>query len=94
MNIPRDLSAVLHGVSPTLTGYFLQGGCKFGFYEYFKGRVLSQRSSLQPLAVPVLIAFSGVAELIASFMLCPLEVTKLYMLSNPDAAMRGCAGYV
>ena len=49
---------------------------------------------MQPLEVPVLIACSGIAELIASFMLCPLEVTKLYMLSNPDAAMRGCAGYV
>lgn len=90
----RDLSAVLHGVAPTLTGYFLQGGCKFGFYEYFKGRVLSQRISKGPLEVSALLACAGVAELIASFMLCPLEVTKIYMLSNPDAARRGdCVMY-
>jgi len=71
----------------------MQGGCKFGFYEYFKSIAHDLNSyvttNIESERVSVLLACSGMAELIASFTLCPLEVTKLYMQCNPLVAKKG-----
>lgn len=96
----NGLNAILQSIPPTCMGYFLQGGCKFGFYEYFKSiccRVFDLSSDTLPgdaghafiHRIPTLIACSGAAELIASVCLCPLEVTKIYILSNPEIGRSG-----
>lgn len=84
------VKAFFSGFSAIYAGYFMQGLCKFGFYEYFKSgfiRTLDDRNqtlSTHPgLKLPVYIASSGMAEIIASFALTPLEVTKIDMISNP-----------
>jgi solute carrier family 25 phosphate transporter 3 len=60
-------------------------------YEFFKSRVpeFFDDLSAERLQIPILLAASGVAETIASFALCPLEVTKIYMIVNPDIAVKG-----
>ena len=82
--------ALLKGFSAVYAGYFFQGMCKFGFYEYFKSRICSALDAANyglaanpGLKLPAYIASSGLAEIIASFALTPLEVTKIDMMSNP-----------
>jgi peptidoglycan biosynthesis protein MviN/MurJ (putative lipid II flippase) len=84
------LKSMFLGLGATSAGYFLQGGFKFGFYEYFKANIpnLTLLSDEQKniFRIPMLVVASGIAETIASFALCPLEVTKIYMQANPEAA--------
>jgi len=84
------IHAFFKGFSAIYAGYFLQGMAKFGFYEYFKSRFLisleaSNRNlaSSPSLKLPMYIVSSGLAEIIASFALTPLEVVKIDMMSNP-----------
>ena len=85
------------GLSATATGYFLQGAFKFGFYEFFKSKASKafekyKRSTglkAEVLHLPLLFGCSALAESIASFALCPLEATKIFMVMNPEIARSG-----
>ena len=69
------------------------GACKFGFYEYFKhliARKVNERGYIsEKVKLPIWMAASSAAEVVASFALCPLEVTKIYMMMNTDDAKNG-----
>eukprot|EP00601_Ochromonadales_sp_CCMP2298_P030618 CAMPEP_0173331984 /NCGR_PEP_ID=MMETSP1144-20121109/4105_1 /TAXON_ID=483371 /ORGANISM="non described non described, Strain CCMP2298" /LENGTH=246 /DNA_ID=CAMNT_0014276827 /DNA_START=73 /DNA_END=813 /DNA_ORIENTATION=+ len=39
--------------------------------------------------IPILLAASALAEVIASLSLCPLEATKIYMVTHPEIAAQG-----
>ena len=88
--------ALLQGFLPTALGYGLQGTCKFGFYEYFKEKIFKAydkynyeiTTSNKLLA---LLVSSSLAEVVASWALCPLEATRIYMICNPDIAKNGLA---
>ena len=84
------------GLSATFTGYFLQGGFKFGFYEVLKIEIKSKfhAHGIKPWEIPVLVGASAIAETIASFALCPLEVTKIFMMLNPDRAQQGMSACI
>jgi solute carrier family 25 (mitochondrial phosphate transporter), member 3 len=74
------------GFSAIYSGYFMQGAAKFGFYEYFKGLLASQLpDAYGSNKLPFYIMASGLAEIIASFALTPLEVTKIFMITDPAA---------
>ena len=88
--------ALLQGFLATAMGYGLQGTCKFGFYEYFKEQIFKAydkynfeiTTSNKLLA---LLVSSSLAEVVASWALCPLEATRIYMICNPDIAKNGLA---
>jgi len=80
-------NVLLQGLAATSTGYFVQGFFKFGGYEYFK-RELGSRFVTAP-RVPILIASSCFAEIIASVYMCPLEATRIFMVLNADVAKKG-----
>ena len=77
----------------TFAGYFLQGACKFGFYEHFKHNIAAKVAGLgistENMKLPIWIVSSGAAEVIASVALCPLEATKIFMMVNAEDARKG-----
>jgi len=76
------------GWGPTLSGYMIQGACKFGFYEYFKCKAvdLLGLETVKNRTLPVYLVAGALAESIASFMLCPWEAVRIRMVSKPDFA--------
>jgi len=85
--------ALLTGFGPTFVGYFVQGGIKFGGYEYFKKTLtdmvgwdtaVRHRSS-------VYLGASAIAEFIADIALCPLEAVRIRLVSQPTFA-KGLVG--
>lgn len=72
-------SGLFAGWGPTLTGYSIQGACKFGFYEYFKNFYGDMVGPEKSHSTPVYLAASASAEVIADVAFCPLEATKVRM---------------
>ncbi|WFD18607.1 mitochondrial phosphate carrier protein [Malassezia caprae] len=80
--------ALLTGLGPTAMGYFLQGGFKFGGYELFKKLIVDQlgMSTAQENRMSVYLAASALAEFFADIALCPLEATRIRLVSQPSFA--------
>lgn len=75
---------LVKGLGPTVLGYGLEGAAKFGLYESLKPamvRILHVESN----ALPYLIA-SVVAGAAASAILCPLERTRIRMVTETQHA--------
>ena len=69
-------------------GYFLQGGFKFGGYELFKKMIVEQlgMKTSQENRMSVYLAASALAEFFADIALCPLEATRIRLVSQPTFA--------
>lgn len=80
--------ALLTGFGPTAAGYFLQGAFKFGGYELFKQQAINilgyETASNNRTAV--YLGAAGVAEFFADVALCPLEATRIRLVSEPTYA--------
>jgi len=76
------------GWAPTLYGYFLQGACKFGIYEYLKDQASKRVApdTLHQYKLPVYAAASAVAETVGSTLLTPWEAVRIRQVSKPDYA--------
>jgi solute carrier family 25 phosphate transporter 3 len=80
--------ALLTGLGPTVAGYFLQGACKFGGYEFFKKQcvhVLGPETASNHRTA-VYLASSALAEFFADIALCPLEATRIRLVAQPGFA--------
>jgi solute carrier family 25 phosphate transporter 3 len=76
------------GLGPTAVGYFIQGWFKFGGVEFFKVNI-SQSLGAQKSwdnRNAIYLASSAMAEFIADIFLCPLEATRIRLVSNPSFA--------
>lgn len=72
---------IMTGWSPTFWGYSIQGGFKYGGYEFFKkfyGDLVGEENFYK-YKTPVYLAASASAELIADVGLCPMEAVKVRM---------------
>ncbi|EGX88902.1 mitochondrial phosphate carrier protein [Cordyceps militaris CM01] len=80
--------ALLTGVGPTFAGYFLQGAFKFGGYEFFKQQAINTLGyeTASNNRTAVYLASSGAAEFFADIALCPLEATRIRLVSEPTFA--------
>ncbi|KAH7109833.1 mitochondrial carrier domain-containing protein [Dendryphion nanum] len=80
--------ALLTGFGPTAAGYFLQGAFKFGGYELFKQQSINilgyETASKNRTAVYIVSA--AFAEFFADIALCPLEATRIRLVSEPTFA--------
>lgn len=80
--------ALMTGFGPTFAGYFLQGALKFGGYEFFKQQSINllgyETASNNRTAV--YLASSATAEFFADVALCPLEATRIRLVSEPTFA--------
>jgi len=80
-------NVLLQGLAATSTGYLVQGFFKFGGYELFK-QIGAANFAGAP-RVPILVASSCLAEIVASVYMCPLEATRIFMVLNTEEAKRG-----
>ncbi|AGO11519.1 AaceriAER450Cp [[Ashbya] aceris (nom. inval.)] len=81
-------AALLTGFGPTLLGYSLQGAFKFGGYEVFKKAFvdgLGYETACQ-YRTPIYIGSAAIAEFFADIALCPLEATRIRLVSQPTFA--------
>jgi solute carrier family 25 phosphate transporter 3 len=80
--------ALLTGFGPTAAGYFLQGAFKFGGYEFFKQQSINflGYETAQQNRTAVYLASAGCAEFFADIALCPLEATRIRLVSEPTFA--------
>lgn len=87
--------ALLTGIGPTFAGYFLQGAFKFGGYEFFKQQSINllgyETASNNRTAV--YLASAGAAEFFADIALCPLEATRIRLVSEPTFASGLVSGF-
>lgn len=96
--IPAEEGAamLLKGAGPTAVGYFLQGAFKFGFNEFFKKQfsVLLGPENSVTYRIPMWLGASACAEVIADMFLCPLEATRIRLVSQPTFAKGLADGFV
>ncbi|KAK0626220.1 mitochondrial carrier domain-containing protein [Immersiella caudata] len=87
--------ALLTGVGPTFAGYFLQGAFKFGGYEFFKQQAINQLGydNASKYRTGVYLASSAAAEFFADIALCPLEATRIRLVSEPTYASGLVSGF-
>merc|ERR1712130_939409 len=80
--------ALLTGFGPTVFGYFMGGGLKFGGYELFKKIIVENvgMETSQNNRMTVYLAASALAEFFADIALCPLEATRIRLVSQPTFA--------
>jgi len=84
----EGVGALATGLGPTAVGYFVQGWFKFGGVEFFKikganyfGDEVAWRNRFW-----IYLGAAGIAEFIADIFLCPLEATRIRLVSNPQYA--------
>ena len=84
--------ALFAGFTPNAMGYFMQGAIKFGLYEAGKHLLSEAHAARFPDAdaakarVPIWILSSACAEVVACVALCPMEATKIRMVTDPHYA--------
>lgn len=82
------MSALATGLGPTVVGYFIQGFFKFGGVELFKIKTteaIGERRAYE-LRVPIYLGAAAAAEFVADVFLCPLEATRIRLVSDPTYA--------
>lgn len=84
----EGFGAVWTGFGPTAAGYFLQGAFKFGGYEFFKAQSIKYLGleTASNNRTAVYLASSAAAEFFADIALCPLEATRIRLVSQPTFA--------
>ncbi|EPS45454.1 hypothetical protein H072_632 [Dactylellina haptotyla CBS 200.50] len=87
--------ALLTGLGPTVIGYFLQGAFKFGGYEFFKKQSIDFLGveSATNNRTAVYLGSSALAEFFADIALCPLEATRIRLVSQPTFASGLVSGF-
>jgi solute carrier family 25 phosphate transporter 3 len=88
-------AALLTGFGPTAAGYFLQGAFKFGGYEFFKRQAVDflGYETAQQNRIAVYLGSSALAEFFADIALCPLEATRIRLVSEPTYASGLVSGF-
>ncbi|KAI1470989.1 mitochondrial phosphate carrier protein Mir1 [Daldinia caldariorum] len=87
--------ALLTGAGPTFAGYFLQGAFKFGGYEFFKQQAINLigLENASQYRTGVYLVSSAFAEFFADIALCPLEATRIRLVSEPTYASGLVSGF-
>ncbi|ODQ77518.1 hypothetical protein BABINDRAFT_10149 [Babjeviella inositovora NRRL Y-12698] len=80
--------ALLTGFGPTVLGYSLQGAFKFGGYELFKKTFIDFMGvdNAKNYKNTIYMSSAAIAEFFADIALCPLEATRIRLVSQPTFA--------
>lgn len=84
-------NALLGGLGPTVVGYGVEGAMKFGVYELMKpifASLFNKPDGTGNTAVAFLMA-SIVAGAVAALLLCPMESTRIRIVTDPAYADKG-----
>jgi solute carrier family 25 phosphate transporter 3 len=86
----EGVGVLLGGLGSTALGYSLHGGIKYGGFEALKYAIFHQGGVVALFAadhrLPALMMAGMTAEFAASLVLCPLEQTRIKMVSDPEYA--------
>ncbi|KAL7754444.1 mitochondrial phosphate carrier protein [Sorochytrium milnesiophthora] len=87
--------ALLTGFGPTAAGYFVQGAFKFGGYEFWKGQLINAVGidKASDYRTGIYVVGAGLAEIAAATALCPLEATRIRLVSQPTFASGLFSGF-
>lgn len=87
--------ALLTGIGPTFAGYALQGAFKFGGYEFWKKTFIDAIGMENAVnnRTAIYLASSAIAEFFADVALCPLEATRIRLVSQPSFATGLVSGF-
>lgn len=89
-------SALLTGFGPTAVGYLVQGGAKFAGYEFFKKtyiQAVGGPESAVNKRTAIYLGASATAEFFADILLCPLEATRIRLVSQRGYANGLTSGF-
>jgi len=91
----EGVGALATGFGPTAAGYFLQGAFKFGGYELFKQQFINYfgYETASNNRTAIYLASSATAEFFADIALCPLEATRIRLVSEPTFANGLLSGF-
>lgn len=85
-------NALLGGLGPTVVGYGVEGAMKFGVYEVmkpvFKALLSGGGKTEGHQAIAYLLA-SVIAGAVAAMLLCPMESTRIKIVTDPAYAGKG-----
>ena len=90
-------SALLTGFGPTAVGYLVQGGGKFAGYEFFKKKFIDAFGDIEtatPHRTAIYLGASASAEFFADIALCPLEATRIRLVSQRGFASGLTSGFM
>ncbi|OTB07492.1 hypothetical protein M426DRAFT_317799 [Hypoxylon sp. CI-4A] len=90
-------SALLTGFGPTAVGYLVQGGGKFAGYEFFKKKFIDLTGSQEKATqrrTAIYLGASATAEFFADIALCPLEATRIRLVSERNFASGLSTGFM
>ncbi|KAJ4392961.1 mitochondrial phosphate carrier protein [Gnomoniopsis smithogilvyi] len=90
-------AALLTGFGPTAVGYLVQGGGKFAGYEYFKKKFITMSGSMEKATerrTAIYLGASATAEFFADIALCPLEATRIRLVSQRGYASGLVPGFL
>jgi len=82
----EGMGALATGLGPTVAGYFVQGWFKFGGVEVVKTQMamaLGERKAWENRN-NIYLAAAASAEFVADIFLCPLEATRIRLVSDPS----------
>jgi solute carrier family 25 phosphate transporter 3 len=76
------------GLAPTAFGYAVQGWFKFGGVEMCKVKFAKSLGDEKAWTMrqPIYLASAAIAEFVADIFLCPLEATRIRLVSDPTYA--------
>ena len=89
--------ALLTGFGPTAVGYLIQGGGKFAGYEFFKKQFIEFSGSTETATkyrTPIYLGASAAGEFVADIALCPLEATRIRLVSQRGFATGLVSGFM
>jgi solute carrier family 25 (mitochondrial phosphate transporter), member 3 len=89
--------ALLTGFGPTAVGYLVQGGGKFMGYEFFKKQFVDLAGSEKTATkyrMPIYLSASAAGEFFADIALCPLEATRIRLVSQRGFASGLIPGFM
>ncbi|KAH8896477.1 mitochondrial carrier [Thozetella sp. PMI_491] len=89
--------ALLTGFGPTAVGYLVQGGGKFMGYEFFKKQFITLAGSPETATkhrTAIYLGASSTAEFFADIALCPLEATRIRLVSQRGFASGLLPGFM
>ena len=90
-------AGLLTGFGPTAVGYFVQGGMKFAGYEFFKGKLINATGSYDTAVehrTAIYLTSAAIAEFFADIALCPLEATRIRLVSERGFASGLTTGFL
>ncbi|EON99201.1 putative mitochondrial phosphate carrier protein [Phaeoacremonium minimum UCRPA7] len=90
-------AALLTGFGPTAVGYLVQGGGKFAGYEFFKKQfvgLVGGPDRATQYRTPIYLGASASAEFFADILLCPLEATRIRLVSQRGFATGLTSGFM